>query len=165
MTADDEDDEHPENEKLLQQLSAFEFADRYYKYCDAHTTRGPDIPTATQTAVLKETGRVFKYDKREKFFARRDANAPKGCELGININIDGSFVDWILVFGTPAGHLGGPFASLALKVKHLTIPSYRHNPPYPAPRAASKAELAAVIDEGFALYDGMVASLMNQTWK
>jgi hypothetical protein len=44
-------------------------------------------------------------------------------------------------------------------------PAYRHDPPYPNPWAASKAELAKVLDEGLALYDDVAASIVKHTWK
>jgi hypothetical protein len=161
----EDDEEHPEERRFVQQLAAFEFADRYYTYCAAHGKPGPDIPTATQKAVLEQTGRTFKYDKHEDFFAWRDVSAPKGCQLGVNIAIRYAAIDWILVFRTPSGHLGGPFSSLALQVKRLDAPAYRHDPPYPSPDAANKQEFAKVLDEGFELYDELAAFLMKTAWK
>jgi hypothetical protein len=154
-----------EEQRFRQLLAELRFADRYYAYCAAHLKSGPDIPLATQTAVLGETGRTFRYYKGEKFFAWRDANAPKGCELGLNVAIGGHQVEWIFVFRTPAGAVADTFAADARKVKQLTEPTYRHDPPYPVPRAASKAELAKVIDEGLALYDDVAAAIAKQTWK
>jgi len=151
--------------RFRQLLAELRFADRYYAYCDAHRTKGPEIPLATQTALLGETGRVFRYHKGEKFFAWRDANAPDGCELGLNVSIDGYQVEWILVFKTPVGHLGTTLASLASGVKQLAVPGYRHDPPYPVPGAANKAELATVLDEGLALYSDVAAAIAKQTWK
>lgn len=115
--------------------------------------------------MLKETGRTFRYHKGEKFFAWRDANAPEGCELGLNLKIEVSYVEWILVFATPSGHTGGPFSGLARDVKQLSIPKYRHDPPHPRPHVANKAELADVIDEGLAFYDEIAAAIAKQKWK
>ena len=161
----EDDEQHPEERRFVKQLAAFGFADRYYTYCAMHRKPGPDIPTATQKIALEQTGRTFKYDKREDFFAWRDASAPKGFQLGLNIAIRYAAVEWILVFRTPSGHLGGPFASLALKVKRLDTPTYRHDPPYPTPDAANKRELAQVLDEGFRLHDDLAAFLMKKAWK
>jgi hypothetical protein len=146
-------------------LADLQFADRYYAYCDAHRARGADIPLTTQTSVLGETGRTFRYHKGEKFFAWRDAHAPDGCELGLNVSIDGYQIEWILLFKTPSGHLGTTLASLASSVKQLAIPAYRHNPPYPVPGAASKTELITVIEEGLALYDDVATAIAKETWK
>ena len=151
--------------RLRHLLAEVRFADRYYAYCSEHRKRGPDIPLATQTAVLGETGRTFRYHKGEKFFAWRDANAPDGCELGLNVQIDGHQIEWILSFKALSGHIGDPFAVLALNVRQLTQPTYRHDPPYPVPSAANKAELATVIEEGLALYDEIAAAIAKQTWK
>src|SRR5258708_3079299 len=133
MPSEEEDDDHPDQKKLLELLAGMDFADRSYAYCAAHSQRGPEIPLTTQTAVLKETGRVFRYDKGEKFFAWRDANGPDECELGLNVSLEGAQVEWILAFSTPSGHMGGPLSGLAKLTKQRSTPAYRHSPPHPRP--------------------------------
>jgi len=163
--AGDDNDEHPDEQPFLKVLEGARFADRYYAYCAAHAMQGYDIPMATQTAVLKETGRTFRYEKKEKFFAWRDAKAPKGCELGVNVSLDNGQVEWILVFETPAGHLGRPFSSLATMTRRLSESTYRHTSPHPTPNVTNKAELRDVIAQGLALYDALADALAAQSWK
>ena len=137
----------------LRLLAAASFAERYYAYCAAHTTEGPDLPLSRQTSALAATGRTFRYHKREGFFAWRDGDAPKGCELGVNLDLRHAQAEWILVYKTPRGHIGGPFALLARLTQQLSIPGYEHEPRSPRPDIASASELRAVIDEGLVLYD------------
>jgi hypothetical protein len=159
------DDDHPDEQKFLKLLESFRFADRYYAYCGAHAAEGPDLPPPTQTAALAETGRTFRYQKKEKFFAWRDAKAPADCELGLNVSLENGQAEWILVFKTPSGHLGSPFSALATEAKRLSTPSYRHTPPNPVPNITSQAELGEALDQGLALYDELATMLAAQTWR
>jgi len=160
-----DDDDHPDTQKFLKLLESFRFSDRYYAYCAAHAAEGPDLPTAAQTTALAETGRTFRHNKKEKFFAWRDANAPADCELGLNVSLEHGQVEWILVFKTPSGHLGRPFPALALQTKRLSTPAYRHTPPTPVPNVADPSSLGDALDQGLALYDELAGALAAQTWR
>lgn len=158
------EDEHPELQRLLKLLAGADFATRYYAYCAAHATEGPDIPVAKQKAAIGATERAFKYDSREKFFSWRDPQPPAGCKLGLNISLDVGQAEWILHFATPQGHLGSTLAMLALQVKRLDNPGYKHAPPYPVPNIARSAELTVVLAEGLALYDEVADQLRAEVW-
>jgi hypothetical protein len=161
---EEQDDTHPDEAKFLKLLASVGFPDRYYAYCSEHAERGPDIPLATQQAALAATGRTFRYDKKEKFFAWRDADGADDGELGLNVSLRDGRVEWILVFATAPGHLGDTFANMALNSKRLAHPAYKHSPPYPTPKVSSKAELDAVIEEGLALYDDLAKHLAARKW-
>lgn len=163
---DDDEDRHPAHRDFCDVLLKLDFPSRYYAYCEAHAKKDPpDIPVALQTRALDETGRTFRYDKKEKFFGWRDSNAPKGCELGINLVLQFAQADWILVFGTPSGHLAGSFSGIALDAKRLADPSYQHDPRYPTPKIANARELRVVLAEGFALYEDVAKALRSKEWK
>ncbi len=161
---DDEDETHPEQSRFLDLLTELRFPDRYYAYCAAHPKTGPEVSLALQTQALSETGRTFRYDKSEKFYAWRDPKAPEGCELGLNLNLREAHAEWILVFGTPSGHVGGTFAISALLAKRTREPNYRHAPPYPTPDISSSKELRAVLSEGLELYDEVAAAIATRKW-
>ncbi len=165
---DDEDDDdapHPDKAKFLELLEGIDFADRYYAYCQKHEKRGPAIPAPTQIEALAATGYTFSYEKREKFHAWLDVRGGNECELGVNVALDKGDCEWILVFRTPSGHLGGPFSGLALDVKRRTDPQYRHTPPYPTPNIANKRDLLDTLDEGLALYETIAEKIAATTWK
>lgn len=163
--SENENDDEPDFEELDRLLEDLGFADAYYNYCDRFPRRGPEVPLKTQQDLLAETGRVFKYDKREKFYAWRDSSAPEGCDLGLNLVLERAQVEWILVFRTPSGHLGSPFSAIAASVKRLQDPAYRHAPPNPTPDVSNKAELANAIEEGLALYDRIAGAIVEKSWK
>lgn len=162
----DDDDRHPAHRKFCDLLRELDFADRYYAYCAKHSKKNcPDIPLALQTKALEETGRTFRYDKREKFFAWRDSDTPKDCELGVNLSLTYAQANWILVLKTPSGHLGGQFSEMALDVKHLVDPRYQHEPRFPTPDIANEKELHSVLAEGIALYEDVAKALRAVRWK
>ena len=165
MSDDDDDDVHPEHAAFTRLLDSLQFADRYYTYCGAHAKGGPEVPLALQTSALAETGRMFRHNKKEKFFAWRDPKAPEGCELGLNVSLEDASVEWILVFKTKKGHLGSTFANMAADVKHLKSPKYKHNPPYPTPLVASATELRRILDDGLAIYDAIATAIAKHDWR
>ena len=166
MADDDDDDRHPAYRELCELMRKLDFAERYYTYCSSHSKKNcPDIPLALQTKALDETGRTFRYDKREKFFSWRDSNAPKGCELGLNLSLRDAQANWILVLKTPSGHLGEQFSAIAEGVKRLADPRYQHEPRFPTPDIANATELRTIITEGLALYDDIATALRSKAWK
>jgi hypothetical protein len=163
--SDDEDDDverEKDDARLIELLAAMDFADRYYAMCEAHSKRGPEMPLQRQRVALAKTGRAFTYDKREKFFAHKDPDAPKGRRLGVHVALELAMVELVLVFETKNGHIAGPFASLARKVKMLSIPGYKHSPPYPKMDFASQAALDKALAAGLALYDDVKAVILAE---
>src|SRR4051794_31635981 len=99
-------------ERLLALAQDVEFARRYYALVDSTANSEPcyDLSTDEIRATLELTGRSFRYNRRERFFATREKGKPG--ELGLNLTIDG-VVEFILVLETPTGHIGPPFHVLA----------------------------------------------------
>jgi len=164
MSEEPDDDDHPRHVDLLRLLDRLDFPRRYYAYCSAHQKRGPKIPLSLQTPALAATGRTFRYDKREKFFAWRDSKAPKGCVLGLNVSLELAAVEWVLTFKTPEGHVGSTLPYLAMETKRLADPAYKHDPPYPVPSVENADELATVLDEGFAIYQLIADAIGSVIW-
>jgi hypothetical protein len=69
------------------------------------------------------------------------------------------------MFGTPDGHLGGPFPRLARQVHYLRNPDFAYaNPPNPAPRIGTLDELPVILSEAFELYDDLVLAIKQHEW-
>lgn len=140
------------------------FAERYYEYCDRHLVSGHELPVPLQEKALEETGWLFRYQRKGKYFKWMDRQAEGYPPLGLNVDLRMASVEWILNVETPAGGLGGTFAGMALRARRLTTPGYQHDPPYPTPCFANMNELAVVLTEGFALYEDLAAAIRAETW-
>lgn len=148
-------------QQLLAVLSEINFADQYYALCAKFAKSGPDLPLDEQTALMKETGRSFVHDKREKFFACRD-DGPSGHEIGLNVSLRDSAIELVFVLAVPSGQLGGPFSALAQAVKRLRVPDYKHTPPYPRVKYAGRAEATAALGASLEIYDAVKSIVQRQ---
>src|SRR5215213_3998989 len=98
--------------QLLALTQKIDFARRYYALVDSTGDVDPCYSLSADEirAALDSTGRSFRYNRRERFFATREKGTPG--ELGLNLTIDG-VVEFISVVETPAGRIGPTFPMLA----------------------------------------------------
>jgi hypothetical protein len=138
-------------ERLLAIAQELDFAQRYYALVAETSGSTPcDSLTADEIrAALESTGRTFRFNKRERFYATREAEAPG--ELGLNLTVSG-VVEFILVVETPAGHVGQTFPGLARALLYRVGPPVAVDPRYPRVRYGDADELQRVLEGGFALY-------------
>jgi hypothetical protein len=146
--------------RLLGLLHRLDFARRWYDLCAAARVGTPcsDLPAAEQEAALTGTGRAFRFNRREKFFATREAGTPS--ELGVNLVLRHGVAEFILVLRVPAGHIAGPFPRLMRKADHRFGPVLPEAPAYPQPWYQGGAELRRVLADGFGLYAEVAAAVL-----
>jgi hypothetical protein len=157
------DNTKPYERRLRSLLVEIGFAARYYALCDETRTwqRTDRLPRAEQlTDSLTATGRLFRYNRRENFFATRETDVPG--ELGLNLCLEHNVADFILVVKTPAGHIGDTFSVHALETMRLADPSFSREPPYPRPLFNSVPELKKVLGHGLALYDEIAKGVLER---
>jgi hypothetical protein len=137
--------------RLLALAHGLDFARRYYAIVAATRDGKPchDLPAAEVEAALASTGRAFRFNRKERFYATREADA--AGELGLNLAISGS-VEFILVARSPAGHIGGVFHGMALELARRHAAELTPDPPYPRPWYRDGAELRRVLASGLGLY-------------
>ncbi|HYH68988.1 MAG TPA: hypothetical protein VD866_30115 [Urbifossiella sp.] len=148
-------------ERLLSLAQGLDFARRYYAL--VATTRdgkpSADLPAADIAAALESTGRAFRFNRKERFYATREPDTPG--ELGLNLAIRGA-VEFILVARTPAGHIGDVFHGLALELARRHAPELVPDPPYPRPWFRDRAELRRVLADGLGLYAELAAAIRTE---
>ena len=116
------------------------------------------FPAAEQEAALATTGRAFRYNRREKFYATREAGVPG--ELGANLVLRHGVAEFILVARVPAGHIGDPFGLLMREADRRFGPVLPEAPAYPQPWYQGAAELRQVLADGFVLYAEVAAAVI-----
>jgi len=148
-------------ERLLELLHRLGFPRRWYDLCVATRVGTPcrALPTAQQEAALATAGRVFRYNRREKFYATREADVPG--ELGLNLSLRHGVAEFILVVRVPAGHIAGPFSLLMRQADRRFGPVLPDTPPYPQPWYQGAAELKQVLSAGFGLYAEVAAAVLT----
>ncbi|MFO0882750.1 MAG: hypothetical protein U0894_00940 [Pirellulales bacterium] len=148
--------------RLVGLLHRLDFPRRWYDLCAASRVGGRppshDLPTAEQDAALATIGRSFKYNRREKFYATREAGVPG--ELGANLVLRHGVAEFILVARVPAGHIGDPFGVLMRNADRRFGLMLPEAPVYPEPWYQGAAELRRVLAEGFGLYAEMAAAVI-----
>lgn len=146
------------DERLIELARAVDFARRYYARVAATRSVQPlyDISHAEIVAALQSTGRTFRFNRRERLFATREADVPG--ELGLNLKFNGS-VEFILVARGPHGHFGQPFTLLARNLAKQRTPELIPSPPAPRPQYSDAAELRGVLAEGLELYADLAAAI------
>ena len=147
-------------ERLFGLLHRIDFARRWYDLCAAARVGTPcrDLAAAEQVDALAATGRAFRYNRRESFYATREASVPG--ELGVNLSLRHGTAEFILVLRVPAGHIAGPFSGLMRDVERrfgLVLPE---TPPYPQPWYQGAGELRQVLAAGFGLYAEVAGSVL-----
>ncbi len=154
------DDAGAAEARLLGLLHRLDFPRRWYDLSVATRVGTPcrDFPVAEQEAALAATGRAFRYNRREKFFATREPGLP--CELGANLVLRHGVAELILVARVPAGHIGEPFGLLMRKADERFGPVLPDAPVYPQPWYQGAAELRRVLTSGFALYAEVAAAVV-----
>lgn len=145
-------------EVLLALAHGLDFARRYYALVAATRASEPnlDLPATEIKSALEATGRAFRFNRKERFYATREADTPG--ELGLNLAIDGS-VEFILVARGPGGHFGPTFHGLALKLAERHAPELVPSPRYPRPAYGNPAELRRVLAEGLGLYAELMTAI------
>ena len=144
--------------RLLVLAQEIDFARRYYALVASNRDSEPcyDLSADEIRAALESTGRSFRYNRRERFFATREKGTPG--ELGLNLTING-VVEFIAVVETPAGHIGPTFPGLARDLVYHHGPQPADDPRYPRVRYRGVQELCQVLAEGFALYSDLAAAV------
>ncbi len=147
------------SERLLALARELDFARRYYAMVAATRDGEPchDLSASVIDAALESTGRPFRFNRKERFYATREVGAP--AELGLNLAFTG-LVEFILVARAPAGHIGRPFHGLALDVAERDAPQLVPSPRYPRPSYRDAAELRKVLAQGFGLYTDLAAAVL-----
>jgi hypothetical protein len=155
-----EESDTPE-ELLLALAHGVDFARRYYSLVASTRASEPgvDLSDSEIESALKATGRTFRRNRKESFYALREVNAPG--ELGLNLAIDGS-VEFILVARGSSGHFGPTFHGLALELAERHAPELVPTPQYPRPAYGSAAELVKVLVEGMGLYAELAAAIRSK---
>jgi hypothetical protein len=146
--------------RLLELLHRLDFARRWCDLCAA-TRFGEfarSLPDADVAASLESTGRAFRYNRRERFYATREAGAPG--ELGVNLALRNGIAEFILVVRVPAGHIAGPFSVLMRDVERRFGLSLQNTPRYPQPKYQGATELRQVLAAGFGLYTEVAAAIL-----
>jgi hypothetical protein len=146
-------------ERLLALARKLDFARRYYAIVAA-ASDGESCYSLSPSAIraaLESTGRPFRFNSKEQFFAMREEGAP--AELGLNVAIDGS-VEFILVARAPTGHIGPTFHRLALDVAKRDAPELVPSPRYPRPSYRDAAELREVLAQGLVLYSDLATAIL-----
>jgi hypothetical protein len=145
-------------ERVLALAQEIDFARRYYALVASTKNGEPcyDLSAEEIRAALESTGRSFRYNRRERFFATREKGT--AGELGLNLTIDG-VVEFILVVETPAGHVGSTFPGLARDLVYRYGPPPAEDPLYPRVRYRDAQELCQVLAEGFTLYSDLAAAV------
>jgi hypothetical protein len=148
-------------ERLLALAQGIDFARRYYALVGATRESEPchDLPADEIRTALEVTGRSFRYNRRERFFATREKGTPG--ELGLNLTIDG-VVEFILVVEAPAGHIGDNFPSLARDLIYRYGPPPADDPRWPRVRYRNAQELQQVLAEGLTLYSDLAAAVLSR---
>jgi hypothetical protein len=147
-------------ERLLGLLHQLDFPRRWYDLCVASRVGTPsrDLPVEEQAAALATTGRAFRYNRREKFYATREADVPG--ELGVNLSLRHGVAEFILVLRVPAGHIAGPFSGLMRAADRRFGPVLPEAIPYPQPWYQGVAELQQVLAAGFGLYAEVAGAVL-----
>jgi hypothetical protein len=146
--------------RLLELLHRLDFARRWYDLCAA-TLFGEyarTLPAMEVTAALESTGRAFRYNRKERFYATREVGM--SGELGINLALRHGTAEFILVVRVPVGHIGGPFSALMREVEEGFGPTLPETPPYPQPKYQGAPELRQVLSAGFGLYAEMATAII-----
>jgi hypothetical protein len=153
------DSQEVAEERLLALAQAIHFASRYYAIVSSTRSGKPcfDLSGTEIAAALESTGRTFRFNRKEKFYATREPGTPG--ELGVNLSINGS-VEFILVARAPVGHIGPTFHGLALDLAQRHAPELVPNSPYPQPWYRDAAELKRVLAEGFELYADLASAII-----
>ena len=86
---------------------------------------------------------------------------PKYAAIGLDLSID-TRIELDLVFVTPEGHLSGPFARFFKQVRRMADPGFE--PHDRAPLVGHAGELTTILEQCFALYDGIANTLKDDTW-
>lgn len=146
--------------RLLELLCRLDFPRRWYDLSVATRVGTPcrDLSAAAQEAALANSGRTFRFNRREKFFAIREVGVPG--ELGANLVLRHGVAEFILVTRVPAGHVGQPFGRLMRKADRQFGLMLPEAPAYPQPWYQGAAELQRVLAEGFGLYAEVVAAVL-----
>lgn len=147
-------------ERLRDLLHRLDFARRWFELCVAARVGTPsdDLPAAEQAAALASTGRIFQYNRRERFYATREAGVPG--ELGINLSLRHGVAEFILVVRVLAGHIGGPFSRLMREVAQRYGPALPEEPRCPQPWYQGPAELRQVLVAGCGLYAEVAGAVL-----
>jgi hypothetical protein len=145
-------------ELLLALAHELDFARRYYSLValTRESEPGAKLPEPEIESALKATGLAFRRNRKERFYATREAITPG--ELGLNLAINGS-VEFILVARGPGGHFGPTFHGLALELAERHAPTSVPSPRYPRPAYGSAAELRCVLAGGLGLYTDLAAAI------
>jgi hypothetical protein len=154
------DDADTAQERLLELLHRLDFARRWYDVCAAARSGSPAraLPAEDVAAALDSTGRAFRYNRREQFYATREVGVPG--ELGLNLCLKHGVAEFILVVRVPAGHIAGSFSGLMREVEQRFGPGLPPTPPYPQPWYQGPTELRRVLAEGFGLYAEVAAAIV-----
>jgi hypothetical protein len=147
-------------ERLLAVAQEVDFARRYYAICVPTFSGRPrdDLPATEVAAALEATGRAFRFNRRESFYATRERGAPG--ELGVNLCLKHGVAEFILVARTPAGHVGDAFTALAANVARRYAPELLRDPPYLRPWFRDAGELRLVLRYGFGLYADLASRIL-----
>jgi hypothetical protein len=154
------EEEEAAQRPLLELLHRLDFARRWYDLCASTLpSRGADpLPAAEVAAALAATGRIFRYDRRERFYATRERVA--AGELGLNLWPPTSAIQFILVVKTPVRHIGDTFAMLMRSVQKHLGPALPAEPNYPDPHYRDGTELRRILAEGLRLYDNVAGAVL-----
>lgn len=147
-------------ERLFELLHRLDFPRRWYDLSCATRVGTPagNLPAAEQDAALATTGRVFRFNRRERFYATREAVA--AGELGVNLVLRHGVAEFVLVVRVPAGHIGGPFPRLMREADRRFGPVLPESPAYPQPWYQGGAELRQVLAQGIGLYAEVAAAVL-----
>lgn len=148
-------------QELVRSLARkLDFARRYYALVASTRDGEPcfDLPPSAINDALKSTGRSFRFNRKERFFKTREADAP--AELGLNLTINGS-VEFILVVKAHVGHVGRTFHGLALELVEQDAPELMPTPRYPRPSYRDADELRVVLAQGIQLYTELAVSILS----
>ena len=147
------------DERLLELAHSIDFARRYYSIVNASRNDEPasELPETEILSALESTGRSFRFNRREKFFAFREPDVPG--ELGINLSFSYGQVEFILVARGPNGHFGPPFTLLARTVAQRHAPELVPSPRAPRPCYSDQARLRSVLAEGLRLYEDLATAI------
>jgi hypothetical protein len=148
-------------EQLLTLAHEVDFARRYYAIVSSTRDGKPaiDLPAGAVESGLKSTGRVFRFNRKERFYATREVDVPG--ELGLNLTLKG-VAEFILVAHAPVGHVGGTFHGMALTLARQHAPELVPEPPYPRPWYRDEAELRRVLADGLCLYADLAAAIRSK---